>query len=64
MDYFIFIQLWNGTSLILNRNPTVIKTMGLDTKVMADFLCRVGRCCSLTTMRRVICNEQGLLEDV
>eukprot|EP00957_Ditylum_brightwellii_P035928 2722578-Ditylum_brightwellii.AAC.1 len=64
MNYFIRIQLWNGTSLVLDRNPTVIKTMGLDTKVMADFLCRVGQCCSLTTMWVVLCNEQDLLEGV
>jgi len=64
MDYFIRIQLWNGTTLVLDRNPTVIKTMGLDTKVMADFLCRVGRCCNLTTMWVVLSNEQDLLEGV
>eukprot|EP00957_Ditylum_brightwellii_P144855 11033333-Ditylum_brightwellii.AAC.1 len=64
MDYFIHRQLWNGTTLVLDRNPTVIKTMGLDIKVMADFLCRVGRCCSLTAMWVVLYNEQDLLEGV
>jgi len=68
MDYFIRIQLCNGVTLVLDRHPTliptVIKTMGLDTNVMADFLCTVGRCCNLTTMWEVIRNEQDLLEGV
>eukprot|EP00957_Ditylum_brightwellii_P085068 6467896-Ditylum_brightwellii.AAC.1 len=64
MDYFIHIQLWNGATLVLDRNPIFIQTMGLDTKVMADLLSRVGQCCSLTTMWGVFCNEQDLLEGV
>eukprot|EP00957_Ditylum_brightwellii_P169357 12890154-Ditylum_brightwellii.AAC.2 len=66
MDYFIHIQLWNGVTLVLDRhNPTaLIQTMGLDTKVMADFLSTVGRHCSLTTIWEIIRNEQDLLEGV
>jgi len=68
MDYFIRNQLWNGVTLVLDRHPTlmspVTETMGLDTKVMADFLSTVGRCCSLTTMWEVLRNEQDLLEGV
>eukprot|EP00957_Ditylum_brightwellii_P151971 11572392-Ditylum_brightwellii.AAC.1 len=64
MDYFIHIQLWNGATLVLDSHPTVIKTMGLDTKVTADFLSTVGWRCSLTTMWEVIHNEQDLLEGV
>eukprot|EP00957_Ditylum_brightwellii_P088971 6775343-Ditylum_brightwellii.AAC.1 len=64
MDYFICIQLWNGTTLVLDRNPTVIKAMGLDTKVMADFLSRVGRCCSLKAMWGVLYDEQNLLAGI
>eukprot|EP00957_Ditylum_brightwellii_P115815 8834068-Ditylum_brightwellii.AAC.1 len=68
MDYFICIQFWNGVTLVLDRLPTLIspvtKIMGLDTKVMADFLSRVGRCCNLTRMWEVIHNEQDLLEGV
>eukprot|EP00957_Ditylum_brightwellii_P157509 11988474-Ditylum_brightwellii.AAC.3 len=64
MDYFVHVEMWNGATLVLDRKPTVIKTMGLDTKVMADLLSTVGRCCSLTTMWEVIRNEQDLLEGV
>uniref|UniRef100_A0A7S4W510 Ankyrin repeat protein n=2 Tax=Ditylum brightwellii TaxID=49249 RepID=A0A7S4W510_9STRA len=64
MDYFIHIEMWNAVTLVLDRNPAVIKTMGLDTKVMADLLSTVGRCCSLNTMWEVLCNEQDLLEGV
>jgi len=68
IDYFIRIELWNGVTLVLDRHPTlmspVTETMGLDTKVMADFLSTVGRCCRLTTMWEVLCNEQDLLEGV
>eukprot|EP00957_Ditylum_brightwellii_P185330 14111510-Ditylum_brightwellii.AAC.1 len=64
MEYFISIQLWNGTTLVLDRHPTVIKAMGLDTKVMADFLSTFGRCFSLIRMWEAICNEQDLLQGV
>eukprot|EP00957_Ditylum_brightwellii_P172319 13118199-Ditylum_brightwellii.AAC.1 len=64
MNYFVLIEMWNGAKLVLDRNPAVIKTMGLDTKVMADLLYTVGRYCSLTIMWGVLCNEQDLLEGV
>eukprot|EP00957_Ditylum_brightwellii_P150488 11459262-Ditylum_brightwellii.AAC.1 len=64
MDYFVRIEMWNGVSLVLERNPAVVKTIGLDTNVMADLLFNIGRCCSLTTMWEVIRNEQNLLEGV
>jgi len=64
LDYFVNIEMWNGATLVLNRNPAVIKTMGLDTKAMADLLSTVGRCCSLKAMWEVIRNEQDLLEGV
>eukprot|EP00957_Ditylum_brightwellii_P098229 7484447-Ditylum_brightwellii.AAC.1 len=64
MDYFFHIEMWNGAMLVLDTNPAVIKTMGLDTKVMADLLSIVGRCCSLKAMWEVLCNEWGLLEGV
>ena len=68
MEYFFSIQLWNVTMLVLDRHPNaitkVIKTMDLDTKLMADFVSTVGRCCRLKTMWEVICNEQDLLGGV
>jgi len=64
MDYFVHIEMWNGVTLVLDRNPAVIKRMGLDTKVMADFLSTVGRRCSLKTMWEVLRNEQDLLGGV
>jgi len=64
MEYFIRIQLWNGTTLVLDRHPTVIKTINIDTKVMADFISMTGRCCNLATMWEVLRNEQDLLEGV
>jgi len=64
MDYFVHIEMWSGATLVLDTNPAVIKTMGLDTKVMADLLSTVGRCCSLKAMWEVIRNEQDLLEGV
>eukprot|EP00957_Ditylum_brightwellii_P007035 532625-Ditylum_brightwellii.AAC.1 len=64
MDYFIHIEMWNGATLVLDTNPAIIKTMGLDTKVMADLLSTVGRSCSLTTMWEALRNEQDLLEGV
>mmetsp|Transcript_12553 Transcript_12553/g.18592 ORF Transcript_12553/g.18592 Transcript_12553/m.18592 type:complete len:94 (+) Transcript_12553:25-306(+) len=64
MDFFIQIEMWNGVTLHVDWNPAVTKTMDLDTKVMADFLSTVGRCCRLTTMWGVLCNEQDLLEGV
>eukprot|EP00957_Ditylum_brightwellii_P211350 15366075-Ditylum_brightwellii.AAC.2 len=68
MDYFIHTKLWNGVMLVLDKNPmlipTFIKTVGLDTKVMADFLYTVGWHCNLKTMREVLCNEHDLLDGV
>eukprot|EP00957_Ditylum_brightwellii_P067894 5154684-Ditylum_brightwellii.AAC.1 len=64
MDYSIGIQLWNNAMLLLDRHPTVIKKMGLDTKVMADFLSTVRWCFNLTTVWEVIHNGQDLLEGV
>eukprot|EP00957_Ditylum_brightwellii_P190946 14539543-Ditylum_brightwellii.AAC.1 len=70
MDYFVHIEMWNGVMLHVDRNPAVIKTIGFDTKVMADLLSIVGRfcspntMCSLKTMWEVIRNEQDLLEGV
>eukprot|EP00957_Ditylum_brightwellii_P205397 15343712-Ditylum_brightwellii.AAC.1 len=64
MDYFVHIEMWNGAKLVLDRHPAVIKSMGLDTKVVADLLSTVGQCCDLTTMWEVLCNEQDLLEGV
>eukprot|EP00957_Ditylum_brightwellii_P113600 8660833-Ditylum_brightwellii.AAC.1 len=62
MGYFVHIEMWNGVSLVLDSNPAVVKTIGLDTNAMADLLSTIGWCCSLTTMWEVICNEQNLLE--
>mmetsp|Transcript_16113 Transcript_16113/g.23673 ORF Transcript_16113/g.23673 Transcript_16113/m.23673 type:complete len:224 (-) Transcript_16113:1179-1850(-) len=64
MDYFVRIEMWNGVSLVLDRNPAVVKTIGLDTNAMADLLSTIGRCCSMITMWEVIRNEQDLLEGV
>eukprot|EP00957_Ditylum_brightwellii_P106070 8090840-Ditylum_brightwellii.AAC.1 len=64
MDYFVHIKMWNGVMLNVDRNPAVIKTIGLDTKAMVDLLSTVGQCCTLTTMWEVICHEQDLLEGV
>eukprot|EP00957_Ditylum_brightwellii_P052174 3955536-Ditylum_brightwellii.AAC.1 len=62
MRFFIRFELWNGVAFVLDKHPTIVKTMDLDIKVMADFLSMVGRCCGLTTMWKVICNEQDLLK--
>eukprot|EP00957_Ditylum_brightwellii_P211224 15365916-Ditylum_brightwellii.AAC.1 len=43
MGYFIHIEMWSGVTLVLHRNPTVIKTMDLDMKVMTYFLSMTGR---------------------
>mmetsp|Transcript_6845 Transcript_6845/g.10379 ORF Transcript_6845/g.10379 Transcript_6845/m.10379 type:complete len:235 (-) Transcript_6845:193-897(-) len=64
MDYFVRIEMWNGVSLVLDSNPAVVKTIGLDTNAMADLLSTIGRCCSMITMWEVIRNEQDLLEGV
>eukprot|EP00957_Ditylum_brightwellii_P207906 15355070-Ditylum_brightwellii.AAC.1 len=64
MDYFISIHLWNGAMLVLDRHPTIIKTMDLDTKLMADLLSLLGWGFSLIRMWEVICNEQDLLEGI
>eukprot|EP00957_Ditylum_brightwellii_P034331 2604365-Ditylum_brightwellii.AAC.1 len=32
LDYFVHFEMWNGAKLVLDRNPAVIKTIGLDTK--------------------------------
>jgi hypothetical protein len=65
MEYFFSIQIWNVTMLVLDRYPhaitKVIKTLDMDTKLMAYFLSTVGRRCKLITMWEVICNEQDLL---
>jgi len=64
MSFFIHFELWSGVAFVLDRHPTIVKTMDLDTKVMADFVFMVGCCCRLTTMWKMICNEQDLLEGV
>eukprot|EP00957_Ditylum_brightwellii_P207083 15351401-Ditylum_brightwellii.AAC.1 len=64
MEYFIHIEIWNDVTLNVDRNPAVVKTMGLVTRAMTDLLSKVGRCCNLTTMWEVIRNEQDLLEGV
>eukprot|EP00957_Ditylum_brightwellii_P205616 15344627-Ditylum_brightwellii.AAC.1 len=64
MDCFIHVEMWNGVTLNVDRNPAVIKTIGLVTEVMADLLSAVGWCCSLKTMWEVLCNEHDLLKGV
>eukprot|EP00957_Ditylum_brightwellii_P120809 9214574-Ditylum_brightwellii.AAC.1 len=64
MTYFVSINLWNGVAFVLERNPGVVKAMDLNTKLMADFLCMVGCGGKLTTMWKVLCNDQDLLGDV
>jgi len=64
INYFLSIQLWNGVSLVIDVQPTVIKSMDLHTNVMAEFLSMTGRCCKLTTMWDVVRNEPDILEDV
>jgi len=64
LEYFISIQLWNGAMLVLDRHSTVIKTMALETKLMADLLSTFGRRFSLIAMWEVIRNKQDLLGGV
>jgi len=64
MSFFIGTNWWNGAFLVIDEYPAVIKTLGLHIKVMADYLSAVGKCCSLTTMFKVIQNEPELLEGV
>uniref|UniRef100_A0A7S4S0K3 Ankyrin repeat protein n=1 Tax=Ditylum brightwellii TaxID=49249 RepID=A0A7S4S0K3_9STRA len=62
--YFTDINWRNGVLLVINMHPAVIKTLEITTSTMADFLCKVGKCCSLTTMMELIQNEPDLLEGV
>jgi len=64
VNFIISSKCLNGAMLVINRHPTVTKTLKLHTKVMADYLSLVGKCCSLTTMSMVIKNEPDLLEGV
>jgi len=64
IQFFAQFKVWNGVAFVLEKDPALAQTMNLDTNVMADFLFMAGRCCELTTMWRVICNEQDLLEGV
>jgi len=62
MNFIMSNNLHSGVALVINKYPSVAKTLGLQTDVMADFLCVVGRYCTLKTMWEVITNEQELLE--
>jgi len=64
MAFFLQIKLWNGIVFLLDRYPNVVKTMDLDSNIMAYFISMVGHRCKLTTMWKIICNEQDLLEGV
>mmetsp|Transcript_57 Transcript_57/g.86 ORF Transcript_57/g.86 Transcript_57/m.86 type:complete len:377 (-) Transcript_57:246-1376(-) len=62
--YFTDINWRNGVLLVINMHPALIKTLEIPTNTMADFLCDVGKCCSLATMMALIQNEPDLLEGV
>mmetsp|Transcript_13880 Transcript_13880/g.17653 ORF Transcript_13880/g.17653 Transcript_13880/m.17653 type:complete len:328 (+) Transcript_13880:304-1287(+) len=64
IEHFIDMDVWNGVAFVLDKHPNVVKMMNVDTNAMALLLSKVGRCCRLTTMWKLICNEQDLLEGV
>eukprot|EP00957_Ditylum_brightwellii_P004732 359886-Ditylum_brightwellii.AAC.1 len=64
LNFFVRIELWNGITFVLDKHPIVVKAIDLDTNVMADFLSTVGRCCRLTTMWKILCNKQDLIQGV
>uniref|UniRef100_A0A7S4S1V7 Uncharacterized protein n=1 Tax=Ditylum brightwellii TaxID=49249 RepID=A0A7S4S1V7_9STRA len=64
MAYFIHINWWNGTWLVINNYPSVIKKLHLHTSAMADFLSVAGKRCRLLTMLGLIVNEPDLLAGV
>jgi hypothetical protein len=33
MECFIYIEVWNSAIFVLDKNPIVIQTMGLDTNI-------------------------------
>uniref|UniRef100_A0A7S4RVF6 Uncharacterized protein n=1 Tax=Ditylum brightwellii TaxID=49249 RepID=A0A7S4RVF6_9STRA len=65
LRFFINIQWWNGVLLTLDRHPAkVVQSLDLHTNIMSELLSKIGRCCRLTTVWKVILNEQDLLADV
>eukprot|EP00957_Ditylum_brightwellii_P159488 12140511-Ditylum_brightwellii.AAC.1 len=64
MTHFINTSWWNGVWLVINRHPSISKTMKLQTTVMADFLFTAGKRLRLASMTEVIKNEPDLLEGV
>jgi len=64
MAHFVNDRWWNGVWLVMNRHPSIVKTMRLQTTIMADFLFTAAKHVSLTTMMELIQNEPDLLEHV
>jgi len=64
MTDFINTNWWNGVWLVINRHPSIAKTMKMQTIVMADFLSIAGKRLSLSSMTNMIKNEPDLLEGV
>jgi len=64
MRFFINIEWWNGVLLLVDKHPSITKTLNLHTNIMPHFLSVVGKCCNLTTMWEIIENEQELLANV
>mmetsp|Transcript_16083 Transcript_16083/g.23508 ORF Transcript_16083/g.23508 Transcript_16083/m.23508 type:complete len:343 (-) Transcript_16083:193-1221(-) len=64
MTHFINTSWWNGVWLVVNRHPSIAKTMKLQTTLMTDFLFTAGKRLSLASMMEVIKNEPDLLEGV
>jgi len=64
MTHFINTSWWNGVWLVVNRHPSIAKTMKLQTTLMTDFLFAAGKRLSLASMMEVIKNEPDLLEGV
>mmetsp|Transcript_24180 Transcript_24180/g.32139 ORF Transcript_24180/g.32139 Transcript_24180/m.32139 type:complete len:440 (-) Transcript_24180:69-1388(-) len=68
MTFCLDKKWWFGVKLMIDRYPNVaprvLKSTGVKTYAMPNFLFMIGKRCRLTTMWEVIRNEQDLLEGV
>uniref|UniRef100_A0A7S4T5A9 Uncharacterized protein n=1 Tax=Ditylum brightwellii TaxID=49249 RepID=A0A7S4T5A9_9STRA len=64
MAHFISTKWWYGAWLVIQRHPSIVKSMNLQTTTKAAFLFTAGKRLSLVNMAELIKNEPELLEGV
>uniref|UniRef100_A0A7S4TA62 Uncharacterized protein n=1 Tax=Ditylum brightwellii TaxID=49249 RepID=A0A7S4TA62_9STRA len=61
LDYFIHLKWWGGTVIVFDINPSIIRTLGVNDKVIPNLLFMVGSHCRILTLWKFLGDRQDLV---